>query len=91
MLSVLIFESFSLIKFFKVYKALEASRKVGGANTIYLRGGIHYLDSPIELSSRDSGLILSSYPNEVAQLNGGMFIFFNIFIYFLFPVLSYRF
>eukprot|EP01112_Ceratiomyxa_fruticulosa_P011058 TRINITY_DN2973_c0_g1_i5.p1 TRINITY_DN2973_c0_g1~~TRINITY_DN2973_c0_g1_i5.p1 ORF type:complete len:905 (+),score=191.36 TRINITY_DN2973_c0_g1_i5:344-3058(+) len=55
-----------------VHKALEISRKIGGANTIYFRGGIHYLDQPIELGSSDSGLLLSSYPSEVAQLNGGI-------------------
>lgn len=52
-------------------KASRASAKPGAEKIILVRGGVHYLDAPIALDKRDSGLTVSNYPGEAAELSGG--------------------
>ncbi len=54
--------------------AIEASRRVSTAQTktIILRGGIHYLNTTLELSeTKDSNLIIMNAPGEEAWISGG--------------------
>ena len=38
---------------------------------IVLRGGLHYLNETLDVTSLDRGLVLESYPNETAIICGG--------------------
>jgi len=53
--------------------AVEAARRLeaGAEKRIVLRQGDYYLDEPIVLDSRDSGLTIETAPKENATLHGG--------------------
>eukprot|EP01113_Clastostelium_recurvatum_P007014 TRINITY_DN13231_c0_g2_i1.p1 TRINITY_DN13231_c0_g2~~TRINITY_DN13231_c0_g2_i1.p1 ORF type:complete len:262 (-),score=63.18 TRINITY_DN13231_c0_g2_i1:3-767(-) len=56
-----------------IYRALTASQiSETSPSTIIMREGTYYLTSTIQLSSRDSGLTIMSYPGEKVEINGGI-------------------
>jgi hypothetical protein len=59
--------------FATIPKALAALRKAPGPRTMILRGGVHYLQETLELTSADAGLTMSGYPSgeEEAWISGG--------------------
>lgn len=52
-------------------RAQEAMRQSGGADTAYLAGGTYHLDSPIHLTSADSGSSFVASPGQNAVVSGG--------------------
>lgn len=52
-------------------RAQEAMRQSGGADTTYLAGGTYHLDSPIHLTSADSGSSFVASPGQNAIVSGG--------------------
>ncbi|UZF91596.1 right-handed parallel beta-helix repeat-containing protein [Bosea sp. NBC_00550] len=57
--------------FATVERAQEAMRQSGGADTTYLAGGTYHLDSPIHLTSADSGSSFVASPGQNAIVSGG--------------------
>ena len=55
--------------FSNLQQAVSAA-SASGSNTIYLKGGTYYLNSPIELTSANSGLTIESAPGSRAVLDG---------------------
>ena len=58
--------------FESVARGVAASRAVPAAaeRGVVLRAGIHYLNAPVALDARDSGLTLTNYPGEEVWLSG---------------------
>jgi hypothetical protein len=60
-----------------IKKAIEltrATRRDGqskGAQTVWLRGGTHFLQEPLRLGSEDSGLKIAAWKNEKPVISGG--------------------
>eukprot|EP00005_Dracoamoeba_jomungandri_P000463 CAMPEP_0174252392 /NCGR_PEP_ID=MMETSP0439-20130205/1880_1 /TAXON_ID=0 /ORGANISM="Stereomyxa ramosa, Strain Chinc5" /LENGTH=754 /DNA_ID=CAMNT_0015332915 /DNA_START=107 /DNA_END=2368 /DNA_ORIENTATION=+ len=54
-----------------LHKAVEVARGYSPA-TIYLRKGTFYMESTLELSTKDNLLTIQNYPNEEVWLSGGM-------------------
>ena len=57
-----------------VNKAVMAARDAGQYSTVILREGTFYLTETIELNSKDKGLTIQNYQNEVAWISGGKLI-----------------
>lgn len=61
--------------FLTIAYALERSRQNAASTptrtTIYLRGGIHYIQQSLRLEPQDSGLSLAAYEAEKAWVSGG--------------------
>ena len=57
-----------------INKAVMAARNAGPFSTIILREGTFYLTETIQLNSKDKGLTIQNYPNEVAWISGGKVI-----------------
>jgi len=55
-----------------IASAVELSRKAGKEPVILLRQGTFFLQSPIYLDSRDSGLTIQNYAGEEVWLSGGV-------------------
>ena len=60
--------------FMTINKAVMAARDAGEYSTIILREGTLYLTETVELTSKDKGLTIQNYPNEVAWVSGGKVI-----------------
>ena len=60
--------------FMTINKAVMAARDAGQYSTIILREGTFYLTETIKLTSKDKGLTIQNYPNEVAWISGGKVI-----------------
>ena len=54
-----------------ISKAVMAAREAGQYSTVILREGTHYLMETIQLNSKDKGLTIQNYQNEVAWISGG--------------------
>ncbi|MCO5090967.1 nitrous oxide reductase family maturation protein NosD [Bosea sp. (in: a-proteobacteria)] len=52
-------------------RAQAAMRQSGGADTTYLAGGTYHVDSPIRLTSADSGSSFVASPGQNAIVSGG--------------------
>ncbi|TDD35218.1 right-handed parallel beta-helix repeat-containing protein [Nonomuraea terrae] len=52
-------------------RAREAAREVSGGAVVNLRGGLHVLDRPFELTEADSGTVYQAYGGEEAVISGG--------------------
>jgi parallel beta-helix repeat protein len=52
-------------------RAQEAMRQSGGADTTYLAGGTYHLDSPLHLTSADSGSSFVGMAGQNAVVSGG--------------------
>ncbi len=63
--------------FATLLKAQLTARKIkkGSPVTIYLRGGIYYLSSPIVFTWQDSGIEFKAYKNEKPVISGGCRIY----------------
>ena len=57
-----------------INKAVMATREAGQYSTVILREGTFYLTETIELNSKDKGLTIQNYQNEVAWISGGKLI-----------------
>jgi len=52
-------------------KTLEAARKLPGAKTIFVRGGLYELERTLKLDAKDSGVTWRAYKNEKPVIIGG--------------------
>ena len=61
----------SLTKPFKTVAKAVATTRTTSVKNVLLRGGMHYLDDTIALTTKDSNLLLQNYNGEKAWLSGG--------------------
>ncbi|MFG2076073.1 right-handed parallel beta-helix repeat-containing protein [Nonomuraea maritima] len=52
-------------------RARSAARAATGGVVVHLRGGVHVLDRPLELTEADSGTVYRAYGGEEAVISGG--------------------
>ena len=57
-----------------INKAVMAARDAGEYSTIILREGTFYLNETIVLTTKNKGLTIQNYPNEVVWISGGRVI-----------------
>jgi hypothetical protein len=53
-------------------KTIAAALAKASAKTIVLRGGTHYLNAPLELTAKHSGLSLMNFPKEEVFISGAV-------------------
>ncbi len=54
--------------------ARELKKTADGEVTVYLCGGVHYLDAPLTFTEADNGTKYSAFENESPQISGGTVI-----------------
>eukprot|EP00040_Diaphanoeca_grandis_P035793 m.225897 g.225897 ORF g.225897 m.225897 type:complete len:841 (-) comp33472_c0_seq5:209-2731(-) len=52
--------------------AINRVASIQGPTAVYLREGVHFLSNTLELDHRHSGMQISGYPGETAQVSGGV-------------------
>jgi len=62
-----------------VYNHIDGGITVNGGVTVFIRGGVYQLSSPLVLTAADSGfdgapIIYQGYPNEVVRISAGQIV-----------------